>query len=116
MTDDFVAPDVAQERMARLVEVVERHALQRHEARVGMVETVLLEGPSKKDAHAWSGRTRQNKLVHFTPAADDTPVVGGNADVRIIRAAPHWLQGELLGLTPPPRPARLRIPVAAAPA
>ena len=27
MTDDFVAPEVAQERMSRLVEVVERHAL-----------------------------------------------------------------------------------------
>jgi tRNA-2-methylthio-N6-dimethylallyladenosine synthase len=115
MVDDFVAPEVAQERMARLVEVVERHALVRHEARVGKVETLLLEGPSKKDAEVWSGRTRQNKLVHFTPG-DATPVAGGTADVRITRAAPHWLQGDLLALAPPPRTARIRIPVAAAPA
>ena len=50
MVDDFVAPEVAQERMERLVEVVERHALRKHEARVGRVEEVLVEGPSKKDA------------------------------------------------------------------
>ena len=65
MTDDFVAPDVARERMDRLVAVVERHALVRHEARVGRHEQVLVEGPSKKDDAAWSGRTRQNKLLHF---------------------------------------------------
>ena len=68
MVDDFVAADVAQSRMTRLTEVVERHALARHEARVGRVEEVLVEGPSKKDPTKASGRTRQNKLVHF--AAD----------------------------------------------
>jgi tRNA-2-methylthio-N6-dimethylallyladenosine synthase len=120
MVDEFVAPEVAQERMARLTEVVERHALAKHEARVGRVETLLLEGPSKKDVAVWSGRTRQNKLVHFTPVAGgdgtDAPVRGGTAEVRITRAAPHWLRGDLLSLVPPRRPARIRIPVAAAPA
>jgi tRNA-2-methylthio-N6-dimethylallyladenosine synthase len=115
MVDDFVAPEVAQDRMRRLTEVVERHALAKHEARVGRVESLILEGPSKKDPGVWSGRTRQNKLVHFSPAAAN-PVVGGSADVRINRAAPHWLEGDLLSLAPPPRPARVRIPVVAAPA
>ena len=49
MTDDFVASDVVQERMQRLVDVVERHALAKHEARVGRTEQVLVEGPSKRD-------------------------------------------------------------------
>ena len=31
----------------------------------GSVEEVLVEGPSKKDATMTTGRTRQNKLVHF---------------------------------------------------
>ena len=44
------------------------------------------------------------------------PVVGGTADVVVTYAAPHWLRGDLLALTPPPRPARIRIPVVAAPA
>jgi tRNA-2-methylthio-N6-dimethylallyladenosine synthase len=130
MTDDFIAPEVAQERMARLVEVVERHALVRHEARVGRTESVLVEGPSKKNPDVWSGRTRQNKLVHFLPKAgspeagspkagvpgEHAPEVGGLADVRITRAAPHWLRGDLVRAEPTPRPARIRIPVTAAPA
>ncbi len=115
MVDDFVAADVAQERMARLTEVVERHALAKHRARVGRVETLLLEGPSKNDETMWSGRTRQNKLVHFSPG-DTQPVVGGTADVVVTYAAPHWLRGDLQTLAPPPRPARVRIPVVAAPA
>ena len=115
MTDDFVAPEIAQQRMSRLVEVVERHALEQHEARVGRTETLLLEGPSKKDAAVWSGRTRQNKLVHFEPGAHSVSV-GGDAEVRVTRAAPHWLRGDLLRAEPAPRPARIRIPVSAAPA
>ena len=116
MTDDFVAPEVAQERMSRLIEVVERHALAKHEARVGRTETLLVEGPSKKDRDVWSGRTRQNKLVHFAPGVHE-PEVGGGADVRITRAAPHWLRGDLLAMRRPrpvgpasasPSPPRLR--------
>jgi hypothetical protein len=53
--------------------------------------------------------------VHFRPA-EQPPVVGGSADVLVTYAAPHWLRGELVDLAPPPRPARIRIPVAAAPA
>jgi tRNA-2-methylthio-N6-dimethylallyladenosine synthase len=108
MADDFVAPDVAQDRLRRLVEVVERHALAKHESRVGRTEQVLVEGPSKKDPSAWSGRTRQNKLVHFSPDGAATRA-GHLVDVRISFAAPHWLRGDLVG-------ARSRIPVSAAPA
>ena len=54
---------------------------QRHEARVGRVESVLVEGPSKRDDTRWSGRTTQNKLVHFERA--DGVAAGGYADVRV---------------------------------
>src|SRR5437764_664198 len=69
-TERFVPPDVAAERFQRLRVVVERSALQRHEARVGRVEEVVVEGPSKRDASVLTGRTRQNKLVHFRPGGD----------------------------------------------
>jgi tRNA-2-methylthio-N6-dimethylallyladenosine synthase len=111
MTDELVPPDVAQERMRRLVEVVERHALRRHEARVGRVEEVLVDGPSKKDAAVASGRTRQNKLVHFA-APDGHAGPGALVDVRITQAAPHWLRGELVRIAAPARRPRTRIPVA----
>jgi tRNA-2-methylthio-N6-dimethylallyladenosine synthase len=113
MTDDFVPHEVAQERMQELVEVVERHALRRHDARVGRVEEVLVDGPSKKDPSVLSGRTRQNKLVHFT--AGDLPVgPGALTDVHITHAAPHWLRGDLVGHVAPPAPTRTRIPVTVA--
>jgi tRNA-2-methylthio-N6-dimethylallyladenosine synthase len=113
MVDDFVPDHVAQERMTRLVEVVERHALAKHGARVGRTEPVLVDGPSKKDASVLSGRTRQNKLVHFAPPADDTICAGDEVDVRMTSAAPHWLRGEYVGRrgASARQHARTRIPV-----
>ncbi len=112
MVDDFVAADVAHSRMTRLTEIVERHALARHEARVGRVEEVLVEGPSKKDASKASGRTRQNKLVHFA-ATGAAARPGTYATVEITRAAPHWLRGELVEVVAPAPAPRVRIPIAA---
>jgi tRNA-2-methylthio-N6-dimethylallyladenosine synthase len=108
MTDAFVPDEVVGDRFERLKVVVERSALARHQARVGRVEQVLVEGPSKRDPHMTSGRTRQNKLVHF--AGPLTP--GTFADVRITRAAPHFLAGELVVVTARPRH-KTRIPVVA---
>ena len=110
MTDDFVAPEVVQERMQRLVAVVEGHALSKHEARVGRTEELLVEGPSKKDAAVWSGRTRQNKLVHFVPGDATRP--GELVDVRITSAAPHFLRADLVASVKPAPRRRVRIPVA----
>ena len=108
MTDRFVPREVAAERFARLKVVVERSALAKHEARVGRTEGVLVEGPSKRDPAVTTGRTRQNKLVHFVAQAP----TGAYAEVRITGAAPHYLRGELVEVTLPPRH-KTRIPVAA---
>jgi len=108
-TADFVPADEAVDRLERLKVVVERSGLARHRARIGRVEEVLVEGPSKRDPSTTTGRTRQNKLVHFVAVS---PVAAGSfADVRITGAAPHFLRGELVGITAGPRP-RTRIPVA----
>ena len=113
MSDRFVTADVAQERMQRLTDVIERHALARHAARVGRVEEVLVEGPSKKDPAKASGRTRQNKLVHFA-ARGAAARAGTYAHVEITGAAPHWLRGELVDVTDAVPAPRVRIPVASA--
>jgi tRNA-2-methylthio-N6-dimethylallyladenosine synthase len=106
--EDFVPAPIIAERFDRLKMVLERSALRKHEARVGRVEEVLVEGPSKRDKAVTSGRTRQNKLVHFA-----TPLpVGTFADVRITRGAPHFLVGELVEVTARPRH-RTTIPVVA---
>ena len=110
MTESFVDPAVVSERFARLRVVVERSALLKHEARIGRLEEVLVEGPSKKDPTLISGRTRQNKLVHFRPGV---PVrTGSFGIVEITGAAPHHLRGEFRELIAEPVH-KVRIPVAA---
>jgi tRNA-2-methylthio-N6-dimethylallyladenosine synthase len=109
-TDRFVPADVVAERFERLKVVIERSALQHHQARVGRVEEVLVEGPSRKDPSVLTGRTAQNKLVHFVAT---TPMAAGSyADVLVTGAAPHHLTGELVAVTARPRH-KTRIPVAA---
>jgi tRNA-2-methylthio-N6-dimethylallyladenosine synthase len=109
-TDRFVPPAVAQERFERLVTVVERSTRARYEARIGRREEVVVEGPSKRDNRLLTGRTRQNKLVHF--AADGPIRTGSFAEVDITGAGAHSLRGELVEVTRVPRH-RTRIPVAA---
>ena len=107
--DQFVPPEVCAERFERLRVVVERSALARHRARIGRVEEVLVEGPSRKDPMVTTGRTRQNKLIHFRP---DEPIRSGSyAEVRVTDAGPHHMIGELVEVTAPARH-RTRIPVA----
>ena len=114
MEDDFIAPDVIADRFARLKTVVERSALARHQARVGRVEEVLVEGVSRRDESMLTGRTRQGKLVHFAatgPGMAGTPVAGCVARVTITAGHPHHLSGVLGAVTARPRH-RVRIPVA----
>jgi tRNA-2-methylthio-N6-dimethylallyladenosine synthase len=111
MSDEAVPPEVAAERFAQLRVVVERSALAKHRGRIGRTEEVLVEGPSKRDPDVISGRTRQNKLVHF-PAPGSPLRAGTFADVKVTAAAPHHLGGELVAVTDRPRQ-RARIPVSA---
>ena len=66
---DQVPDDVKRERIERLVEVVQRIARERNEERVGRVEEVLVEGPSRTDPALLRGRTRRNTTVNFAGAA-----------------------------------------------
>ena len=108
--DDFVDPALVGDRFERLRVVIERSATAKHAARVGRTEEVVVEGPARRDPSLTSGRTRQNKLVHF--AVDGGLRPGTVADVVITGAGAHHLRGDLLGVTATPRH-RLRIPVVA---
>ncbi|MEY2754226.1 MAG: (dimethylallyl)adenosine tRNA methylthiotransferase MiaB [Actinomycetota bacterium] len=107
MTDQFVDAAVASERFQRLRVVVEHSALRKHQERIGRIEEVVVEGPSKKDPAVLSGRTRQNKLVHFPTVPVRT---GSYATVEITGAAPHHLTGRFVELVAEPTHRRL-IPV-----
>ncbi len=95
-TDEFVDPAIVADRFERLDRVVQRSALRKHEARIGRIEEVLVEGPSRKDDGVLTGRTAQNKLVHFAAPA---PIrTGSYATVEVTGAAPHHLRGELVDI------------------
>jgi tRNA-2-methylthio-N6-dimethylallyladenosine synthase len=77
------------ERIERLVELVQRIAAERNAERVGGVEEVLVEGPSRTDGAVLRGRTRRNTTVNFTGEAKPGELV----DVTIERATSTTLGG-----------------------
>jgi tRNA-2-methylthio-N6-dimethylallyladenosine synthase len=86
---DQVPHDVKIERMERLVELTQRLARERNEARVGRVEQVLVEGASRTDAALLRGRTRRNTTVNFEGEAGPGELV----DVLIGSATSTTLRG-----------------------
>ncbi len=66
---DQVPDETKRERMERLVDLVQRVAAERNTARVGRVEEVLVEGPSRTDTALLRGRTRRNTTVNFAGGA-----------------------------------------------
>jgi tRNA-2-methylthio-N6-dimethylallyladenosine synthase len=84
-----VPDDVKRERIERLVEVVQRVAAERNADRVGLVEEVLVEGPSRTEPELLRGRTRRNTTVNFS--GDAAP--GDLVPVRISSATSTTLRG-----------------------
>jgi tRNA-2-methylthio-N6-dimethylallyladenosine synthase len=66
---DQVPDEVKRDRIERLVEVVQRVAAERNAQRIGRVEEVLVEGPSRHDQQLLRGRTRRNTTVNFSGEA-----------------------------------------------
>ncbi|MET0838430.1 MAG: MiaB/RimO family radical SAM methylthiotransferase, partial [Marmoricola sp.] len=96
--DEQVPKAVVQERYERLVELVNEIAWEENRALEGRtVELLVAEGEGRKDAatHRLSGRARDNRLVHFTPVAEDgSPVEvrpGDMVEVVVSYGAPHHL-------------------------
>jgi tRNA-2-methylthio-N6-dimethylallyladenosine synthase len=86
---DPVSHEVKIERMERLVGVTQRLARENNESRVGRVEEVLVEGPSRTDPSVLRGRTRRNTTVVFAGDA----AAGQLVDVQIDAATSTTLRG-----------------------
>jgi tRNA-2-methylthio-N6-dimethylallyladenosine synthase len=89
---DQVPEEVKRERIERLIDIVQSEAAARNRNRVGGVEEVLAEGPSRTDAAILRGRTRRNTTVNFTGNASAGELVG----VRIESASSTTLRGAQL--------------------
>ena len=92
--DGHLPADVVRDRYQRLTALTGRLSHEGNERQVGSVQQLLVEGPSKTDRTRVSGRTRTGRLVHV-PAEQGRTDAGALVDARLVRAAPHYLHGEL---------------------
>ena len=60
---------------------------------MGRIVKVLVDGPSKKDEHIYSGYTETNKMVNFTA---DKVQAGEIIEVKITQARTWSLNGEAI--------------------
>ena len=91
---DPVPDDVKHTRLEALVERVQRIAAERNAERVGRIEEVLVEGPSRTDPALVRGRTRRNTTVNFSGDA----VAGDLVDVLVDDATSTTLRGRMASL------------------
>ena len=96
--EDDVPRRVKEERLQRLLGVQAAISLAINRSYVGRVEEVLVEGPSANDPEDLAGRTSTGRVVNF---AADHDRIGTIVPLRISRAAPNSLRGELPSGAPP---------------
>ncbi|MCW5632175.1 MAG: tRNA (N6-isopentenyl adenosine(37)-C2)-methylthiotransferase MiaB [Rubrivivax sp.] len=81
------------QRLQQLQALLERNVRRIGASRVGTVQRILVEGPSKKHAHELMGRTECNRIVNFDGGPASARLVGRMIDVTITEALPHSLRG-----------------------
>ena len=92
LADD--TPDAAKhERLARLQAAINANARRYSEAMVGSVQTVLVEGPSRKDPAELTGRTENMRAVNFPGSRR---LVGQFVAVAITEARANSLRARVL--------------------
>jgi tRNA-2-methylthio-N6-dimethylallyladenosine synthase len=84
-----IPDEIKHDRIERLIAVVQEVAAARNSERVGRVEEVLVEGPSRTDRTLLRGRTRRNTTVNFV----GTALPGELVDVRVEEATSTTLRG-----------------------
>jgi len=90
---DNIPADEKSRRLQHLQATINASARRISEAMVGTVQTVLVDGTSKKDPRQLAGRTENNRVVNF----DGQPrLIGQFVQVRITEAMPNSLRGEIV--------------------
>jgi tRNA-2-methylthio-N6-dimethylallyladenosine synthase len=95
-----LADDAPQElklqRLQQLQALIEQNVQRISASRVGTVQTILVEGPSRKNPAELMGRTECNRIVNFDGGPLAQRLVGQMIDVTITQALPHSLRGQPL--------------------
>ncbi len=93
---DDTPQDVKLKRLQHLQAVIESNVRAISASRVGTVQRILVEGPSRKSEAELMGRTECNRIVNFDGGPQSQRLIGQMLDVRITSALPHSLRGELV--------------------
>ncbi len=88
---DQVPQKIREERNHRLLDLVNEIAARKYDAFIGRQMQILVEGPSKKNAARYTGRTRCNRIVLFDGS---TRHQGQIMDVKITRTGSFTLYGD----------------------
>jgi tRNA-2-methylthio-N6-dimethylallyladenosine synthase len=97
-------------RLQHLQATIEANVRRISASRVGTVQRILVEGPSRRSAAELMGRTECNRIVNFDGGPGAARLVGEMIDVEITEALPHSLRGRLVqceavsGAVPHPHP------------
>ncbi len=94
---DQVPEHVKSARMEKLMRRTDEIQFELAKQYVGETVEVLVEGPSKNNPQNWYGRTAHNRPVNF---ACDSALPGDLVRLRITRAMPHSLAGEVIDAIP----------------
>lgn len=90
---DQVSEEVKTERINRLFDHHKKIAFELVKKYEGQTMQVLVDKQDERDPKLVSGRTTQNKLVHFVGSSD---LVGKTVPVRIMKAFPVNFRGEMV--------------------
>ena len=93
---DKVPLAVKKQRLARLQAVIETSARRISESMVGSVQSILVEGPSRKNPNELTGRTENMRKVNFPVALEHhASMIGQFVDVAITTTMTNSLRGRL---------------------
>ena len=90
---ELLSPGEKQKRLHTLTKVQNEISLDLNRTLIGKTMELLVEGRSKKNPEMQSGRTRSNKLVHFSAAED---LSGKLVNVEITEAYTWYLSGKIV--------------------
>ena len=91
--EDNTSSEEKHARLDRLQKHISAHAATISQAMVGTVQTVLVEGPSRKDPNELTGKTENMRSVNF---AAPKRLVGQFVDVLITEALTNSLRGRVV--------------------
>ncbi len=93
---DTTLAGVKLERLQRLQNLCRGISKEMHEAEVGKIAEIIIEGPSKKDAARFTGRTSQNVPFHLSPEDSLKVKTGDLVSVKVEMGTLTHLMGSLV--------------------